>query len=274
MEPFHIDPQACIRDGLCVQECPARILRLEEGDPVPVPRADFAAGCISCGHCVAVCPTGAFRLTRLEAAEFPPLRPELLPGPEQAEQFLRRRRSIRSFEAEPVERAQLARLIEGACWAPSAKNAQPWHWTVVEDPAATRRLAALAVEYMRGFIREKPKLAALLSFTRVVADWEEGGDRVLRGAPHVIVVHVDRNWGFAAEDTALALAYLELYAPVLGLGTCWAGYFTLAANAHPPLFEALGVPAKHKVSGAVMVGRPRFSYRLLAPRRPPRIEWR
>jgi len=274
MEPFVIDPEACTRDGLCVQECPARIIRLEAGDPVPVPRPDFSAGCIACGHCVAVCPTGAFRLGRLDPADFRPRRPELQLSPEQAEHFLRGRRSIRSYEEAPVERSVLARLIEASCWAPSAKNAQPWHWTIVENPAEARRLAGLAVDYMRGFIREKPKVAELLSFTRVVADWERGCDRVLRGAPHVIVVHIDRNWTFGAEDTALALSYLELYAPVLGLGTCWAGYFYMAANAHPPLFEALGIPPKHKVCGAVMVGRPRVRYRLLVPRRPPRIDWR
>jgi len=60
---------------------------------------------------------------------------------------------------------------------------------------------------MRGFIAEKPKVAAMLSFTRVVAAWDMGLERVCRGAPHVIVAHADKNWGFGAEDTALALSY-------------------------------------------------------------------
>jgi nitroreductase len=34
-----------------------------------------------------------------------------------------------------------------------------------------------------------------------------------------------KNYTYGPEDTALALSYLELYAPVLGLGACWAGYF-------------------------------------------------
>ena len=69
----------------------------------------------------------------------------------------------------------------------------------------------------------------------------------------MIVAHGDKNWGFGAEDTALALSYLELYAPTLGLGTCWAGYFYSAVNAYPPLAQALQLPAKHKAFGAVMV---------------------
>jgi nitroreductase len=69
---------------------------------------------------------------------------------EQAEQFLRSRRSIRTFKEKPAERAKLEMLLEMACFAPSAKNSQPWHWTVVERPAEVRHLAGLVIEYMRG----------------------------------------------------------------------------------------------------------------------------
>jgi nitroreductase len=89
----------------------------------------------------------------------------------------------------------------------------------------------------------------------------------------MIVAHADKNWGFGPEDTALALSYLELYAPVLGLGSCWAGYFYSAVNAHPPLFEALKLPAKHKAFGAVMVGHPKFRYQRLVSRKPPKVSW-
>jgi nitroreductase/ferredoxin len=273
MTAFEVDPAKCIHDGLCVEECPARIIRLEASDEVPVPTSDFSSYCISCGHCVAVCPTGALRLKWLNPDQCPPVNKELQLSRDQAEQFLRGRRSIRAFKDKPVERTKLEKLIEVACYAPSAKNGQPWHWTVVENPAEVRRLAGMVIDYMRGFIAEKPKLGALLSYTRVVAAWDMGFERVCRGAPLMIVAHADKNWGFGPEDTALALSYLELYAPVLGLGSCWAGYFYSAVNAHPPLFEALKLPAKHKAFGAVMVGYPKFRYQRLVSRKPPRVSW-
>jgi nitroreductase/NAD-dependent dihydropyrimidine dehydrogenase PreA subunit len=273
MPPFVVDRETCQRDGLCVAECPARIIRLDATDEVPVPEPDFSTYCIACGHCVAVCPTGAFKLNWLSPAQCPPIVKDLELTREQAEQFLRSRRSIRTFREKTVERGKLAKLLEMACYAPSAKNIQPWHWTVVQSPAEVRRLAGLVIDYMREFTAQKPKVAALLSFTRVVAAWDMGLERVCRGAPHVIVAHADKNWGFGAEDTALALSYLELYAPVLGLGTCWAGYFYSAVNAYPPLFEALKLPAKHKAFGAMMVGYPTFRYPRLAPRKPPKVDW-
>jgi nitroreductase/NAD-dependent dihydropyrimidine dehydrogenase PreA subunit len=273
MLPFEVDPDQCNRDGVCVEECPARIIRLGPGDDVPAPEDAFASFCIGCGHCVAVCPTGAFKLNWLSPDQCPPIIKESQPSREQAEHFLRSRRSIRTFKEKTVERAKLEKLLEIACYAPSAKNSQPWNWTVVESPVEVRRLAAMVIEYMRGFIAEKPRLAALLSFTRVVAAWDRGFERVCRGAPHMIVAHADKNWGFGAEDTALALSYLELYAPLLGLGTCWGGYFYSAVNAYPPLFDALKLPAKHKAFGAMMVGYPRFRYQRLVPRKPPKVSW-
>ncbi len=273
MPPFDIDPDRCTRDGLCAAECPARIIRLLPSDPRPVPEPDFSSFCIRCGHCVAVCPTGAFRLPWLTAADCEEVRAQDRITPEQAEQFLRGRRSIRTYRDTPVERAKLEKLLGVACQAPSAKNSQPWHWTVVETPAETRRLAGLVIDYMRGFIAEKPKLAGMFGYVRVVAAWDAGFERICRGAPHVIVAHADKNWGFGAEDTALALSYLELYAQVLGLGTCWAGYFYSAVNAHPPLFQALKLPAKHKAFGAVMVGYPVHRYRRLPARNRPEVSW-
>ncbi|MCU0561237.1 MAG: nitroreductase family protein [Desulfobacterales bacterium] len=273
MGAFVVDRETCNRDGLCVRECPAGVIRLGPEDDVPAPQADFKDFCIACGHCVAVCPTAALRLEWLDPNQCPPVDRALQLNREQAEQFLRSRRSIRAFREKPVERAKIEKLLEMACYAPSAKNNQPWHWTVVEQPAEVRRMAGLAVEWMRGVIAEKPNLAKALSFTRVVAAWDSGLERVCRGAPHLIVAHADKNYGFGAEDTALALSYLELYAPVLGLGTCWAGYFYAAANACPPLFEALKLPARHKACGALMVGYPAFRYQRLVPRKPPKVTW-
>ncbi len=86
-------------------------------------------------------------------------------------------------------------------------------------------------------------------------------------------MHGDKSYGFGAEDGALALSYLELFAPAMGLGSCWAGYFYSAVNAYPPLFEALGLPSDHLAHGAVMVGYPKLKYRRLPLRNAPRVRY-
>ena len=132
----------------------------------------------------------------------------------------------------------------------------------------------MVIDWMRGVIDAEPEMAAERGLTRVVAAWDKGEERICRGAPHIILAHGDKAWGFGAEDCALAISLLDLYATSLGLGCCWGGYFYSAVNNHQPLFEDLGLPDHHKAFGAVMVGYPKFQYRRIPLRNPPRVNWK
>ena len=269
-----IDREKCNQDGICVDECPTRIIALDSGDGYPEPIQDADKYCLACGHCVTVCPKDALSLNWLDPDACPPVKKEMIFSPEQAEQFIRSRRSIRTFRDKAVERDKLEKLIEIACYAPSAKNMQPWHWIVIEDSKEVRRLAGMVIKWMRGVIEKNRELAEDVGFTRVVKSWENGDERICRGAPHVIVVHGDKNWAFGVEDCTLALSYLDLYASNLGLGTCWGGYFYSAANQYKPLFKELGVPDDHRVYGAMMVGYRKYHYHRLPKRKPPVVIWK
>ncbi len=274
MSHINVDHEKCISDSICAAECPARLIRMDRDERYPIPVKDFEDICFRCGHCVAVCPTGAISFEWLSPEDCTPIRQELAITPEQAEQFLCSRRSVRVSQDKPVPRDILEKLLEIACMAPSAKNEQPWHWIVVEDPAEVRRLAGMVVHWMRGIVQANPHDESLVGFVRAVSSWDEGYDRICRGAPHVVVAHADRNWGFGAEDCALALSNLDLYGTSRGLGACWAGYLYHAINACPPLFEALGLPEGHRAFGAMMVGYPGVRYERIPLRRKPRVTWK
>jgi nitroreductase/NAD-dependent dihydropyrimidine dehydrogenase PreA subunit len=269
-----VNQEKCNQCGTCVAECPTRIIGMGSKEGYPSPTPDFKDICLKCGHCVSVCPTGAISLDWMSPADCKPIKQESAVTPEQAEQFLRGRRSIRTFKDKVVPRTILEKLLEIACSAPSAKNQQPWHWIVVQEPAEVRRLAGMVIDWMRTVIRNSPVVAETMGFTRAVAGWDEGYERICREAPHVIVAHTDRNWGFGAEDCTLALSLLDLYATSLGLGACWGGYFYKAINAYPPLFEALGLPSDHLAFGAMMVGYPKFKYQRIPIRNRPLVAWK
>ncbi len=274
MNLFSVDQEKCKRDGLCAAECPARIIQIASAEDYPKPVPDAEQYCLVCGHCVSVCPQGALSLHWLGPDDCAPVRHEMSLTAEQAEQFLRSRRSIRTFRERPVEREKLEKLLEIACYAPSAKNKQPWHWLLIEDVKEVRRLAGMVIDWMRGVIQANRELAEGFGFIRVVEIWDSGDERICRGAPHVIIAHGDKDWPFGVEDCTLALDYLELFAPALSLGTCWGGYVYTAINQYPPLFETLGLPADHRAYGAMMVGYPKFKYRRMPLRNPPRVTWK
>ncbi len=106
-----------------------------------------------------------------------------------------------------------------------------------------------------------------------VRSHEEGEDRVLRGAPQVIVAHAPADSLHAPVSTILALEYIELYAPVLGIGTCWAGYTQACAREYPALSKFLEIPAGRVITGILMAGQPVYAYHRLPSRNPLDVAW-
>jgi len=270
---LEVNEQTCNQDGICAAVCPVGIIRFQKGGyPSVVSKADEF--CIRCGHCVAVCPTASLSHRDLPGEEFEPVRRELALSPEHCTHFLRSRRSIRNYRDQAVARQDIMRLIESARYAPSGHNSQCAEWLVVDDAAEVHRLAGFVVDWMRWMIGHRPEPARELHLEATVKRWERGHDVILRGAPVLIVTHAERDNRMAPSACTIALTYLELAAPSMGLGGCWAGYFTAAATTFPPLQEALGLPEKHQTFGSMMLGYPKYSYHRLPPRRPPKVTWR
>ncbi len=271
---FEIDVQKCKRDGTCAAVCPLKLITLREEDKLPVPIERAEKQCVRCGHCVAVCPFGALSLKVMKPEDCLPVDPKLLPSAEQARHFFMARRSVRVYKAQSVDRETIAAMIDTACYAPSAVNIQPVKWLVIESAAEVNRLAGLVIDWMRQVMIEDPELAKSLNMKRFVADWDSGEDRICRGAPHVLVAHADEAIAVAQSSCTIALTYLELAAFSKGLGACWAGFFTRAANLYPPMMEALSLPERHQVFGAMLVGYPKYRYSRIPLRKKASITWR
>lgn len=274
MSLFIIDQKKCKRDGICVAECPAQIIVQADKKSPPTLLEHGEEFCINCGHCVAVCPHDAITLTTMPLASCLPIEKDLLPDPEAARQFLLTRRSIRQYKKTSVPHQLLAELIDVARYAPTGSNKQQVHWTVFQNPEEVHKLAQMVVDFMKMMLPLTTDEAAVKRFRRIVTAWDNGRDRITRGAPHLIVIHSPADLSFPAADCAIALSYLELYAYARGLGTCWAGYFTAAAGLYEPLIKALNLPAGHQCFGAVMLGYPQNRFHRIPKRNEPLIAWR
>jgi len=274
MALFTINQKKCHRDGLCLAECPAKLIEIIGEDGFPQPIAEAETLCINCGHCVSICPHGALSLKTMAPTECLPLRKELTLSPEQGEQFLRSRRSIRNYKEKKVPRDILTKLIDIARYAPSGHNLQPVHWLVIEEAQEVQRLGGMVADWMRSLINQGAELALTYRMDRVIDAWDKGMDRILRSAPHLVIAHGLKTLPPVQGACIIALTYLELAAASFGLGTCWAGYFTAAANFYPPLQETLGLPPDHLPFGAMMIGYPKYSYQRIPLRNASKITWR
>ena len=129
------DTEKCKRCGACFAECPYDLI-VEDSEGFPKIRLAAKKTCIACGHCVAVCPTEAIVLPKMPMTESlgpeqcAPLLKDLDLTGEQVDQFLRGRRSIRSYKDKPIPETVVSHLFDISRFAPSAKNGQPARWIV------------------------------------------------------------------------------------------------------------------------------------------------
>jgi nitroreductase/NAD-dependent dihydropyrimidine dehydrogenase PreA subunit len=273
MSMITIDKSTCTRDGRCIASCPAALLaRGADGFPKAIRKAQEI--CIRCGHCVTVCPTASLSHQDIPQDSCPPVDGNLQLTLPQGEQFLRSRRSIRAYEERFVPPESIQKLIELARYAPSGHNSQVIEWLVLSDREELRVLSGQIAAWMGTILTQAGDYARLLHLDRTLAGWKAGRDVFLRNAPVLVIAHAPKDNPLAPKAAVIALSYLELAAPLLGLGTCFAGYLTAAAASFLPLQEALKLPPGNQCLGALMLGYPRFSYHRLPSRLKPKITWR
>jgi len=274
MALFTIHEKKCKKEGACVEECPLRLLEQKDSMSLPTPVPDADARCVRCGHCVAVCPHGALTHSAWKTEDFIPIQNKAALSVEQAEFFLKSRRSIRTYLPKQVERKKLEKLIEIARYAPTGGNSQLVHWLVINNREDMKKISELVIDLMRTWAKERKPIAEKYRLADVVTAWESGFDGISRGAPALIIAHAPRDYGLAQVDCTSALAYLDLAAPTFGLGCCWAGFIMMASMQSQPLQQLLALPEGHASFGIMMIGYPKYKYYLLPPRKEAQIIWR
>lgn len=143
---------------------------------------------------------------------------------------IQKRRSIRTYQDEPVEEDKLHQLLEAARLAPSAKNRQNWKFIVVRDKHIREQLAHACNE--QKFIAE---------------------------APVVIAGVADPTLKWYKIDMGIAVEHIALEAMKLDLGTCWIGAFD-----EREVSRILKVPDNLETVILITVGYPR----IIPPRTP------
>jgi nitroreductase len=192
---------------------------------------------------------------------------------DQAVQFLRSRRSIRSFKEQPVEREKLQRLIEIARYAPSGGNSQFVEWVVFTDPDTIKGIAEQTMAWMKEVVEKAPQSVPPY-FPLIIGAWDMGYDCVTWSAPALVLASAPKKAISGMVDLTLALSYFELAAPKLGLGTCWAGNVYGAIRASARTREAVGLPEGHPHYYPMMVGYPKPKYTRVPERKTPKITWK
>lgn len=263
MKLLTVDQHLCFKCGLCAAVCPRGLVQLS-----PWPTDNHAELCIACGQCVAVCPAKALDNCRAPLARQDPLEAGYALSETTARRFLRSRRSMRGYKTKPVPREKLRELIDIARFAPSGGNSQGISYCVIDRPETLHALTEQTIAWMEA--QEQQSSPAAKTYAQYVSMYREyAHDSILRDAPALVLGLADKLFARGRENTLLSLAYVDLLAPSLGLGTCWAGLLEAAAfSGFLPLLKLLKVPCDKKLTGALMVGYPKYGFQRLPDRNP------
>jgi len=270
---IQVDKTKCTMCGICSKVCPIGTIGMDEHGPKVI--KEF---CIACGHCVAICPSEALDNVKTPLANQVPLKEVSVLDEGTAALFLRRRRSIREFQNKSVPREKITELLNIARFAQTSGNSQGVSYHVIDDRETLRNITAVAIDWLEEALKTPPYAGSPYEapFAAHVANYRQNGeDVVLRDAPCLVIPIVDKNsLPIGQINTMFSLAYAELYATSMGLGTCITGFFdACAASGYKPLLDILNLPENMHVTGGLMVGYPKYTYRRLVDRNPLKITW-
>ena len=153
--------------------------------------------------------------------------------------LVKARQSVRGYLPGPVEKDKLERCLEAARLAPSACNAQPWTFIVVDNAGIKDQLADLTADRwlpLNHWTKQAPVHVVLVveaaNLTSRLGAWVKQRD-------------------FAWMDMAIAAAHFCLQAAAEGMGTCMLGWFK-----EDRVRALLNIPEGKRVGLIITLGYP------------------
>jgi len=158
-------------------------------------------------------------------------------------ELINERQSVRRYSSKPVEKEKIEQCIEAAYLAPSACNAQPWKFVIIDDEELKNKIAKETynpVISFNHFVPQSPVIIAIVVEKSPIVP--RVGGRI-KHKPYYLM------------DIGIAAEHICLQAAEIGLGTCMLGWFNEKA-----VKKLINVPKERDIPLLISIGYPIENY--------------
>jgi nitroreductase len=161
------------------------------------------------------------------------------------QELIIKRQSVRKYLDKPVEKEKVLSCIEAARLAPSASNAQPWKFIVIDDLELKEKIAKETYSLIASFnkfVHQAPVIIAITLEKPTLVN--RIGGRIKK-----------KEWKLI--DVGIAAEHLCLQATEKGLGTCMLGWYN-----EKEIKGLLNIPEKKSIALLISLGYFADDYKL------------
>lgn len=276
MNKVTVNQNLCVKCGICSKVCPISIITKDSGAYPEIKNARTML-CIQCGHCEAYCPKQALSLTYSFETESVPNLEKAAVNPDDLEQHLKNRRSVRSFKELPASKESINKIIEITSYAPTGKNFQNVAWSVLHEKESMKTLLDLYYDWMKKLPDSDSPFKKAVPVSAALKVLDAGAEMILRGAPHCAIVHAPVNGPMgkaAVVDALIAMSHFDITLPSFGLGGFWAGFLTMGLMDSAELRKYCMIPDGNIIGYAYGFGVPLYQTHTIPKRMKANVSWK
>jgi nitroreductase len=176
-------------------------------------------------------------------------------------QELKKRRSIRKYKDDPVNKELIEEIIQAGKYAPSATNQQPWRFIVITKKEMINEIAVGVKQEIKAIIKRrfflKYRFSALKNnhAVKLLAATVISKEDILFFDAPVLIFIITEKKRFYDESCACCAENMMLAAHSLRLGSCWIG-FAHFLELNKEWMSKIGVPEGYHISASLVFGHP------------------
>ncbi len=154
-------------------------------------------------------------------------------------ELINKRQSDRAYLSNPIEKEKLNRILEAGRLAPSACNAQPWKFIIVDQQGLKNKIADCTSSKILGMNHFTKQAPIHIVIVEEKANFTSNAGSLIK------------NKQFPLIDIGITAEHICLQATAEGLGTCMLGWFDEAK-----VKKLLNIPKSKRVPLIITLGYP------------------